>query len=74
MENNREDSMIECPFYKWNSRTTITCEGIADGMNVQQTFASPAAQVSWKKCFCRTMHYNKCMYAKMLQDKKYGGE
>jgi hypothetical protein len=71
MEDNREDTLIECPFYKWNASSSITCEGFVPGMNTQQNFSSPAAQVAWKKCFCRTLNYGSCIHAQALSRFKY---
>lgn len=71
MKDNREDTLVECPFYKWNARSTITCEGIAPSMNTQQTFSSPADQVNWKKRYCRSMNYSNCIHAQALSKIKY---
>lgn len=58
-----------CPYYKRDTKVTISCEGLAPGSGIIQHFESGAAKRSWSRCVCCTHEYAKrCLIAAVLED------
>ena len=59
-----------CPFYKYENRNVIYCEGVNEGTVIHIAFANPSECLSYKKQFCRCEH-TQCNISKMLISYKY---
>lgn len=62
-----------CPFYKYENRQVIYCEGIEDGAAIHLAFANPADCLAYKKAYCRC-DCSLCLINEMLMVKYDGGE
>ncbi len=65
---NRVDPMVKCPFYKFEERSTVTCEGVQEGSNIRISFASPTDRKDYEREMC-CKNYKRCIWAKALLDK-----
>lgn len=69
-----ESSEAVCPFYKMESATTIWCEGLEAGGQVQIVSANAKKAARRKARFCRR-NWKQCYIAKILtQIYEEGGE
>ena len=57
-----------CPFYKYENRNVIYCEGIKEGSVLHLAFANPSDCLSHKKQFCRC-NYSQCPISILLNNK-----
>lgn len=57
-----------CPFYKYENRNVIFCEGIKEGTVLHIAFANPSECFLHKKEYCRCNHTG-CPISRMLIDK-----
>ena len=72
MANKNEDYLVQCPYYKTNTRQVVYCEGLEDGMAIHLAFSTPAQLINYKSRFCRRLNYGSCPLAKILEE-KYDG-
>ena len=73
MANKHEDYLVQCPYYKTDTRQVIFCEGLEDGMAIHLAFATPQQLINYKVRFCRRLEYGSCPLARILEE-KYDGE
>lgn len=61
-------SNVVCPFYHFEERQIIYCEGVEKNTAIHLAFASPPQLRDYKKRFCETEYCN-CRIADMLERK-----
>lgn len=61
---------VACPFYKWNDRTRIACEGFAAGETLVRSFGSTAKRRKVQEERC-VEGYKSCEMYRTLLEKKY---
>lgn len=64
----RADVLVKCPYYKFEERQMIYCEGVQDGTALHLAFDTPANLKDYKQRNCKGC-YNQCLIAKMLNRK-----
>lgn len=64
----RMDTLVECPYYKFEERQKIFCEGVQDGTMIHLAFDKDISVKNYKKTYCRKC-WQGCRIAKMLNDK-----
>lgn len=62
------DAYVACPYYKYECRQVIHCEGVADGTALHLAFATPQMLKDYKERCCRDC-WKGCLIAKMLNGK-----
>lgn len=67
---NMVDAVVKCPYYKFEERQKIFCEGVQKGTALHLAFDTPANLKDYKKRFCKGC-YNQCLIAGML-NRKWG--
>lgn len=68
----RADVLVKCPYYKFEDKQKIFCEGVQDGTALHLAFDTPSNLKEYKGNFCKGC-YNKCLVAQML-NRKYDYE
>ena len=64
------DKSIVCPFYKWQDRCRIACEGVSKGNVVSLVFGDCKDKTDYKIEHCRNMgRYHVCRIYLMLMEK-----
>lgn len=58
------DVLIECPYYKWEERQKIVCEGVQKGTAIHLTHDTTTNLKDYKNRFCKK-DYNRCLLADM---------
>lgn len=58
-----------CPFYRYDDRSVIACEGCIKGSSIHMAFASPAVKKLYLDKVCSTKNYRRCRVAMMLEQK-----
>ena len=66
----KEDWMVQCPYYKFEEKQMIFCEGVQEGTAIHLAFDTPSNRKDYKNHFCRGC-YNKCLIAD-LHNRKWG--
>lgn len=61
----KEDTYVQCPYYKKDGAQSVHCEGVEDGCGLHLGFATKKQLGNYKKAFCRDK-WTGCMIAKML--------
>ena len=61
---------VVCPYYKFEERQKIFCEGVEQNTAIHLAFASPPQLKDYKSRFCEC-GYTGCRIADMLE-RKYG--
>lgn len=59
---------VICPFYKEETKNTITCEGVI-GENCRQAFSDSMQKKAHKKEYCNAFNYSNCLHCKQLEIK-----
>ena len=54
-----------CPFYKWEDKTRIVCEGIASGCTIHLMFADGKTKRDFARHQCKSWEYEHCALARM---------
>ena len=62
------DPYVGCPYYKYQERQVIHCEGVQDGTALHIAFSTPQQLNDYQKKFCRSCWKN-CLIAGMLNRK-----
>ncbi len=62
------DTWVECPYYKYDTKQVIHCEGVENGLSTNIAFAAADMQHSYKEIYCRK-HWQKCRVVDMLNRK-----
>lgn len=62
------DVLVKCPYYKFEEKQKIYCEGVEPGTVVHLAFDTNPHLKDYKKQFCKGC-YNKCRLADMLNRK-----
>ena len=70
MANKSIEANIKCPFYIYESRTFLSCEGLISGTVINNRFESAKIKKSFIKRYCYHEDGGKCPIAKALY-KKY---
>lgn len=65
-----DDWMVKCPYYKFDEKQKIFCEGVQEGTSIHLAFDTPSNLKDYKNHFCRGC-YNKCLLAEM-HNRKWG--
>lgn len=65
-----ESPKVLCPFYISESGNRILCEGIEKGSTIHMTFDVPKHRDEYRQEHCCS-YYMKCIWAQMLNEKKY---
>jgi hypothetical protein len=68
----RADVLVKCPYYKFEEKQKIFCEGVQEGTAIHLAFDTTPNLKSYKKQFCKGC-YNKCQIADM-HNRKWGYE
>ena len=63
-----EDVDVGCPYYQYETKQAVHCEGLRDGVGLRLGFISKAVMKEFKGCFCKG-DWTGCMIAKMLNAK-----
>lgn len=63
---------VLCPFYHWEDRRWVCCEGVTEGTWIRLTFSTERAFTAHKERNC-CGDYESCLVAQMLM-KKYEEE
>lgn len=61
----KEDTYVQCPYYRKDGPQAVHCEGVADGVGLRLGFAGKTVMEDYKDTFCRGK-WTGCMIAKML--------
>lgn len=67
----RADVLVKCPYYKYEDKQRIFCEGVQEGTALHLAFDT-ANLKEYKSHYCKGC-YNKCLIAGML-NRKYDYE
>lgn len=57
-----------CPFYRYDDRALICCEGIMDGSTFHIAFASTKKKDAFFAARCACAKYGRCPIAKLLEN------
>ena len=60
----RMDVLVKCPYYKFEEKQMIYCEGVQEGTAIHLAFDSILNLKEYKKRFCKGC-YNRCRVAEM---------
>jgi hypothetical protein len=60
---------VMCPFYHNEDALIIYCEGVTDGTVIHLAFNDKDQKKDYKKEYCCTPRYEKCLLCKMLNSK-----
>lgn len=66
----RSDVLVRCPYYKFEEKQMIYCEGVQEGTAIHLAFDTPPNLKEYKNHFCKGC-YNKCLIAGLL-NRKWG--
>lgn len=55
-----------CPFYKYEKKSVIYCEGVFEGSVIHLAFSRPSVCFNYKKTYCKE-NYAACPIAIMLK-------
>lgn len=58
----RMDVLVQCPYYKFEEKQKIFCEGVQEGTAIHLTFDTHANLRNYKKAFCKGC-WKKCQIA-----------
>lgn len=61
-----QNKRVVCPFYRFEQRQVIYCQGVAPGQGFHLACADPAMALEHKKRCCRD-DYRACALARMLE-------
>lgn len=64
------DTLVECPYYKYQDRQLIHCEGVEDGTAIHLAFSTPQQLKDYRQRRCRSC-WKACLIAEML-NRKWG--
>ena len=67
-----EDIYTKCPYYKWQTKCVICCEGVRENSSIHMAFAGKKDRLGHQKVFCRD-HWCRCVVAQAL-NRKWGYE
>lgn len=62
------DAYVICPYYKYDERQVIHCEGVEDGTALHIAFSTPQQLRDYRTKYCRNCWKN-CLIAGMLNRK-----
>ena len=67
------DLIAICPYYRRESKNSITCEGICQCDTVYSSvkFDFETDKRCWVERYCATFKYKNCPYARMIEQEKY---
>lgn len=65
---NKEDALVQCPYYRKDVPQGVNCEGVVDGSSVKLGFTAHNRLIDYKDAFCRQCWQN-CLIAQMLNRK-----
>ena len=65
----RSDVLVKCPYYKFEDKQIIFCEGVQEGTAIHLAFDTAPNLKDYKNHFCKRC-YNKCLLADM-QNRKW---
>ena len=66
----RADVLVKCPYYKFEDKQMIYCEGVQEGTAIHLGFDTAPNLRDYKNKFCKRC-YNQCLIAQM-QNRKWG--
>ncbi len=66
----RMDVLVKCPYYKFEEKQKIYCEGVQEGTALHLAFDTIPNLKDYKNHFCKGC-YNRCLLAEM-QNRKWG--
>ena len=66
----RADVLVKCPYYKFEEKQKIFCEGVQEGTAIHLAFDTSSNLKDYKKRFCKGC-YNRCLIAD-LHNRKWG--
>lgn len=66
----RADVLVKCPYYKFEDKQIVFCEGVQEGSAIHLAFDTSSSLKAYKNHFCKGC-YNKCLIADM-QNRKWG--
>lgn len=61
---------VKCPFYRFSTPTTLSCEGLGDAQTIKWTFIKKAELNKQMEVFCMD-HCENCELYRMLLEAKY---
>ena len=65
-----EDKSIACPFYRWQDKNRIACEGTTKHNTISLIFGDSNAKLDHRARHCRSINgYKGCRVAQMLYQK-----
>lgn len=64
----RADVLVKCPYYKYEEKQKIFCEGVQAGTAIHLAFDTNPNLKEYKSVFCKGC-WSKCLLAKMLNGK-----
>lgn len=67
----RQDVLVKCPYYRGEEKQMLFCEGVQEGTAIHLAFDTPSNLRDYKKRFCTSWCYNKCLIADEL-NRKWG--
>ncbi len=62
-----------CPFYRSERGNCLTCEGMIKYSTNRTCFTKKAMLERHKQKYCYTYNYKGCHWARLLEERKYGG-
>lgn len=65
----RQDVLVKCPYYKFEERQMIFCEGVQDGTAIHLAFDTSPNLKDYKNRFCKRC-WGECILAQM-QNRKW---
>lgn len=66
----RADVLVKCPYYKFEEKQKIFCEGVQEGTAIHLAFDTNPNLKDYKRQFCKGC-YNRCLIAEM-HNRKWG--
>ena len=69
---NKQDFLVQCPYYREDDPQAVYCEGVQDNTRLRLGFTGRKQKKTYCEHYCRE-HWKDCMIAKML-NRKYDYE
>lgn len=69
---NKEDFLVQCPYYREDEVQAVYCEGVLEGSRLRLGFTGRKQKKAYCDLHCRN-HWKQCMIAGML-NRKYDYE
>ena len=64
----RADVLVKCPYYKYEEKQKIYCEGVQEGTAIHLAFDTTPNLKDYKRHYCKGC-YDRCLIAEMLNRK-----